>query len=158
MAGIETWLAELGLGEYVEAFVAERIERSDLPHVTEADLKEMGLPIGPRRRVLAAIEQLSADQTADSPSQAIPAPASDSAGQAADAERRHLTVMFCDLVGSTELSQQLDPEELRAWANQRLGKGQRIARLELRQDLPKSDIGKVLKRELRAPYWAERNQ
>jgi acyl-CoA synthetase (AMP-forming)/AMP-acid ligase II len=49
----------------------------------------------------------------------------------------------------------VDPEELRAWANQKLGKGQRIARLELRQDLPKSDIGKVLKRELRAPYWAE---
>jgi acyl-CoA synthetase (AMP-forming)/AMP-acid ligase II len=50
----------------------------------------------------------------------------------------------------------VDAEELRAWANQRLGKGQRIARLELRRDLPKSDIGKVLKRELRAPYWAER--
>lgn len=49
----------------------------------------------------------------------------------------------------------VDAEALRAWANQRLGKGQRIARLEFRQDLPKSDIGKVLKRELRAPYWSE---
>jgi len=48
----------------------------------------------------------------------------------------------------------IDAEELRAWANQRLGKGQRIAALELRADLPKSDIGKVLKRQLRAPYWS----
>ncbi len=48
-----------------------------------------------------------------------------------------------------------DAEELRSWANQRLGKGQRIAKLEFREDLPKSDIGKVLKRELRAPYWSE---
>ncbi len=51
---------------------------------------------------------------------------------------------------------EVDAEALREWANERLGKGQRIARLELRQDLPKSDIGKVLKRDLRAPYWAER--
>jgi acyl-CoA synthetase (AMP-forming)/AMP-acid ligase II len=47
----------------------------------------------------------------------------------------------------------VDAEELRGWANQRLGKGQRIAELEIREDLPKSDIGKVLKRELRNPYW-----
>jgi acyl-CoA synthetase (AMP-forming)/AMP-acid ligase II len=52
----------------------------------------------------------------------------------------------------------VDAEALRAWANQRLGKGQRIARLEIRRDLPKSDIGKVLKRELRAPYWSGRDQ
>ncbi len=51
-----------------------------------------------------------------------------------------------------------DAEALRTWANQRLGKGQRIAELKFRQDLPKSDIGKVLKRELRAPYWSEREK
>jgi len=50
-----------------------------------------------------------------------------------------------------------DAEALRTWANQRLGKGQRIARLEFRDELPKSDIGKVLKRELRSPYWSERD-
>jgi acyl-CoA synthetase (AMP-forming)/AMP-acid ligase II len=50
-----------------------------------------------------------------------------------------------------------DAEALRAWANERLGKGQRIAKLEFRRDLPKSDIGKVLKRDLRAPYWAGGN-
>ncbi|MBW1688118.1 MAG: 4-coumarate--CoA ligase, partial [Deltaproteobacteria bacterium] len=49
----------------------------------------------------------------------------------------------------------VDAETLRRWANQRLGKGQRIAELELREKLPKSDIGKVLKRELRTPYWDE---
>ena len=52
----------------------------------------------------------------------------------------------------------VEAEALRSWANQRLGKGQRIARLELRRDLPKSDIGKVLKRELRAPYWSGRDE
>ena len=46
---------------------------------------------------------------------------------------------------------------MRAWANERLGKGQRIAALEFRDDLPKSDIGKVLKRDLRAPYWSGRD-
>jgi acyl-CoA synthetase (AMP-forming)/AMP-acid ligase II len=50
-----------------------------------------------------------------------------------------------------------DAEALRAWANERLGKMQRIAQLEFRADLPKSDIGKVLKRELRAPYWSGRD-
>ena len=49
---------------------------------------------------------------------------------------------------------EIEAETLRAWANQRLGKMQRIAQLEFRSDLPKSDIGKVLKRELRTPYWS----
>jgi acyl-CoA synthetase (AMP-forming)/AMP-acid ligase II len=51
----------------------------------------------------------------------------------------------------------VDAEALRTWANERLGKGQRIAKLEFRRDLPKSDIGKVLKRELRAAYWSGRD-
>jgi acyl-CoA synthetase (AMP-forming)/AMP-acid ligase II len=50
-----------------------------------------------------------------------------------------------------------EAETLRSWANERLGKGQRITRLEFRRELPKSDIGKVLKRELRAPYWSRRD-
>ena len=54
-----------------------------------------------------------------------------------------------------ENADDIDAETLRSWANQRLGKGQRIAELELREELPKSDIGKVLKRELRTPYWDE---
>jgi acyl-CoA synthetase (AMP-forming)/AMP-acid ligase II len=52
---------------------------------------------------------------------------------------------------------EVDAEALRAWANERLGKMQRIAQLEFRADLPKSDIGKVLKRELRAPHWSGRD-
>ena len=51
----------------------------------------------------------------------------------------------------------VEAEALRRWANERLGKGQRIAKLEFRADLPKSDIGKVLKRELRTPYWSGRD-
>ncbi|MBR9762819.1 MAG: hypothetical protein GYB53_04630 [Rhodobacteraceae bacterium] len=49
----------------------------------------------------------------------------------------------------------IEAEALRSWANARLGKTQRIARLEIRAELPRSEIGKVLKRELRAPYWEE---
>jgi acyl-CoA synthetase (AMP-forming)/AMP-acid ligase II len=53
-----------------------------------------------------------------------------------------------------EPSAEADAEDLRLWANEKLGKGQRIAKLEFRHELPKSDIGKVLKRELRTPYWS----
>ena len=58
MSDIEGWLEQLGLGRYAAAFIENEIDRSVLPHLTEADLKEMGLPIGPRRKVLAAAEAL----------------------------------------------------------------------------------------------------
>jgi hypothetical protein len=54
MSGIREWLDELGLGDYAEAFEAERITREALPHLSEANLKELGLPMGPRAQVLAA--------------------------------------------------------------------------------------------------------
>ncbi|MFP6749376.1 MAG: adenylate/guanylate cyclase domain-containing protein, partial [Alphaproteobacteria bacterium] len=79
----------------------------ELPAITDDDLKELGLPLGPRRRILMATRTAQA---------ATPEPAGRGQGEAApasEAERRQLTVMFCDLVGSTALSQQLDPEDLR---------------------------------------------
>jgi class 3 adenylate cyclase/predicted ATPase len=97
MQSIRAWLDELGLGEFAEAFEAEEIDLATLRHVTDADLKDMGLPIGPRRKLLAAV-----------------ADGEDVASiLASQAERRQITVMFCDMVGSTALSKQLDPEELR---------------------------------------------
>ncbi|MDP6951178.1 MAG: adenylate/guanylate cyclase domain-containing protein, partial [Alphaproteobacteria bacterium] len=100
MSGIREWLDALGLGEYASAFEAEHITPDALPHLTEANLKELGLPMGPRAKVLSAAKERAAP--AAPPMEAAPR----------DAERRQITVMFCDLVGSTALSESLDPEEL----------------------------------------------
>ncbi|MCZ6522454.1 MAG: AAA family ATPase [Alphaproteobacteria bacterium] len=105
---IGEWLEGLGLDRYAEAFADNEIDLRALPHITEEDLKEMGVALGARRKMLAAIAELgdwAEPATADEMSE------DRSAG--AEAERRQLTVMFCDLVGSTALSRQLDPEDLR---------------------------------------------
>ena len=111
LADIEQWLQGLNLGKYVEAFAENEIEASDLEHLTDEDLKELGLPIGPRRRLLAATSALGAfshESTAAS-SETPSAPPK----TVSSADRRQLSVLFCDLVGSTELSGRLDPEDLR---------------------------------------------
>jgi class 3 adenylate cyclase/tetratricopeptide (TPR) repeat protein len=105
MSDIRQWLDALGLGEYAEAFEAEKIAPGDLSEFSEEDLNALGLPLGPRRRVLkAARAQAEAGLEPELPEPTAPR----------DAERRQITVMFCDLVGSTALSEQLDPEDLRA--------------------------------------------
>jgi class 3 adenylate cyclase len=107
-ADIEEWLEGLGLGKYAEAFIENEIEFETLPRLDTADLKELGLPIGPRKKFFAAIE--AADRAfADLTDSVI----AGSPPRTAEAERRQLTVMFCDLVGSTALSRRLDPEDLR---------------------------------------------
>ena len=107
---IAQWLDSLGLGQYAQAFAENGVELQHLPHLTDDDLKELGLPLGPRRHLQAAIETLPADQPSVRP---VPPPSQEPEPQPAEAERRQLTVMFCDLVGSTALSQRLDPEDLR---------------------------------------------
>ena len=103
---IAFWLEGLGLGQYAQVFIENGVELRHLPHLTDDDLKELGLPLGPRRHLQAAIETHSADQPSVPSAQEREAPP-------AEAERRQLTVMFCDLVGSTALSSRLDPEEMR---------------------------------------------
>ncbi|MEM7043446.1 MAG: adenylate/guanylate cyclase domain-containing protein [Pseudomonadota bacterium] len=109
-----SWLEELGLAQYAEALASQDIDFKSLDFLTEDDLKELGLSIGHRRRILAAIEARSAKDEAhraDAPQgQTERAPLESDPGHA---ERRQLTVMFCDLVGSTPLSRQIDPEALR---------------------------------------------
>jgi class 3 adenylate cyclase len=106
---IEAWLQGLGLERYVPAFRDNEIDGEVLPKLTSEDLREIGVAaIGHRRKLLDAIAALGAP----SPTAAVKAAVSD-ASAPADAERRHLTVMFCDLVGSTALAARLDPEELR---------------------------------------------
>jgi class 3 adenylate cyclase/tetratricopeptide (TPR) repeat protein len=107
---IEVWLQGLGLERYVPAFRDNEIDWEVLPRLTSEDLREIGVAaIGHRRKLLDAITALGAS----APTAAVRAAVSD-ASAPADAERRQLTVMFCDLVGSTALSARLDPEDLRA--------------------------------------------
>lgn len=106
---VRKWLEEGGFGRYADRFEASEIDGEALPALTDAHLKELGIPIGPRAKLLKAIGELSAAPTPVTPSDsAVP-----SAAPGAVAERRQLTVMFVDLVGSTALSGRLDPEDLR---------------------------------------------
>ncbi len=112
---VAKWLDELGLGKYTDVFLDNEIDVADLPLLTEDRLRELGLPMGPRMRLLAAVSKVVpvAEQGSVAPPPPSEAPDAAVAGTG-DAERRHLTVMFCDLVGSTELSAQFDPEDLSA--------------------------------------------
>src|SRR5215469_5454547 len=104
---VAAWLRGLGLEQYEPAFRANEIDARVLPSLTTEDLKDLGVNlVGHRRRLLDAIAALRAE-----PSTLPQRPGEGRVG--ADAERRQLTVMFCDLVGSTELSSRLDPEDLR---------------------------------------------
>jgi len=107
---IAQWLDKLGLGQYTQAFADNKVELDHLPDLTDDDLKELGLPLGPRRHLQAALRTLSADQPPDRPGMPI---ANAAEKRLSDAERRQLTVMFIDLVGSTALSGRLDPEDMR---------------------------------------------
>jgi len=101
---IGSWLHGLGLERYEPAFRNNAIDTEVLLALTESDLEKLGVLLGHRKRMLRAIDEL----------RITPLPAPAAAPSPADrAERRQLTVMFCDLVGSTELSSRLDPEDLR---------------------------------------------
>lgn len=103
---IGDWLEQNGLGKYASVFVEYEIDLIALPEITDGDLREMGLPIGPRRKLLKAARDFVSHDSAGDPADSSPSPK-------VDAERRQITVMFCDLVGSTALSTKLDPEDLR---------------------------------------------
>ena len=104
MAGVREWLRSHGLSEYADRFAENRIDLSILPDLTDEDLKELGVVLGDRRRVLRLIAELSPK----TPSAAVPV-----SQRLEEAERRQVTVMFADLVGSTALSTGMDPEDLR---------------------------------------------
>ena len=108
MPTITEWLASLALSEYAGRFAENGIDISVLPDLTEQDLKDIGVLLGHRRKMLRAISGHASTGTA-----ALPRPVTLEPDQRLDAERRHLTVMFCDLVDSTALSARLDPEDMR---------------------------------------------
>ena len=104
---ISEWLEEIGMSEYAQRFAEKDIDTAVLRHLTDQDLKELGLSLGRRRKMLAAIAEVAgAEQTSLQPASTEPKPQD-------TAERRQVTVMFSDLVGSTALSARMDPEDLR---------------------------------------------
>jgi class 3 adenylate cyclase/predicted ATPase len=104
MPGIREWLSSHGLSDYADRFAENRIDLSVLPDLTDDDLKELGVFLGDRRRILRLIAELGPkSQVPDMPGSRRPD----------EAERRQVTVMFADLVGSTALSIGMDPEDLR---------------------------------------------
>ena len=101
---VSAWLEKLGLGQYASNFADNDIDSHLLAQLTDTDLKELGISsLGHRKTIFSAIGTLGQNESA-------PTTRITSKGEA---ERRQLTVMFCDLVGSTALSERLDPEDLR---------------------------------------------
>ena len=111
MTEIEDWLKQQGLEKYGVVFAEHEITLDVLPELTESDVDRLALPTGPRRRLMVALQALRA--LSAPPSVSEPEPSVVPPTLAHEAERRQLTVMFCDLVGSTTLAERLDPEELR---------------------------------------------
>src|SRR5215467_9411831 len=107
MQQIADWLEKLGMSEYAQRFAENRIGLLVLPDLTDQHLEKLGVALGDRLKILRAIRELSVTTVAQPAASAAPV-------VQVGAERRQLTVMFCDLVGSTALSVRLDPEDLRS--------------------------------------------
>ena len=103
---IDGWLRRIGLEQYAQTFRDNAIDADVLCDLTDEHLRELGLPLGARLKLLRAVAALSTGQTPVSPEITTSAPRT-------DAERRQVTVMFSDLVGSTALAARMDPEDLR---------------------------------------------
>ena len=104
MTNLSHWLDSLGLGEYRQPFAANAVDASVLHELTERDLSDLGVRVGHRRKLLRAIAELRAAELRPPDATAMPI--------ADDGERRHLTVLFCDLAGSAALSERLDVDDM----------------------------------------------
>ena len=107
MQQIGDWLAKLGMSEYARRFAENRVDLSVLPDLTDQDLEKLGVLLGDRRKILRAIADLKSVEKPQLRTETAAPQARDTA------ERRQVTVMFSDLVGSTALSARMDPEDLR---------------------------------------------
>jgi class 3 adenylate cyclase/tetratricopeptide (TPR) repeat protein/ABC-type lipoprotein export system ATPase subunit len=116
MQTIEDWLSHLGLGKYLQAFLENDVDLRALPHITDADLQELGVSLGHRKIILAAIDGNGPPHPNGARLASIPVGRPEAqttdVPQEPTADRRLLSVLFCDLVGSTALSAQLDPEDM----------------------------------------------
>src|SRR5882724_2411748 len=111
---VGSWLRNLGLERYEPAFTEHGIDSDVLPELTEDDLEKLGIPLGDRKRLIKAIRAMLAGSHTAVVTSGAGADTHSGLPRVAAAERRHLTVMICDLVGSTALSARLDPEDMRA--------------------------------------------
>jgi SAM domain (Sterile alpha motif)/Adenylate and Guanylate cyclase catalytic domain len=109
---IVDWLDKIGMSGYAPRFAENRIDFSVLPDLTDQDLEKMGVILGDRRKILRAIAALS-DSGKAAHKTTAPAHATSAVRPLDAAERRQVTIMFSDLVGSTALSVRMDPEDLR---------------------------------------------
>jgi class 3 adenylate cyclase len=109
---IAQWLKQQGLAQYARAFKEHNIGFDVLPGLGDEDLKELGVRLGDRKRLLAAIADLRMALQSASEAKTSAVARGPPTGRV-DPERRQLTLLFCDLVASTELSARLDPEDLR---------------------------------------------
>ena len=108
MSDFASWLDNLNLGQYHDVLAENDVDLETVQHLTDQDLTELGLSLGHRRKLMAAISDPGFSDHGSST-----ATSSAERNSPASAERRQITVMFCDLVGSTSLSSRLDPEDLR---------------------------------------------
>ena len=113
MQQIADWLEKLGMSEYAERFAESDIDIDVLSELTDQDFDRLGVSLGHRRRILRAIRELGASPIAAVTERQISAPTAQEPAPKDTAERRQVTVMFSDLVGSTALSARMDPEDLR---------------------------------------------
>ena len=112
MQEIADWLEKLGMSEYAGRFAENDIDIAVLRDLTDQDLKEIGISLGHRRKLLRAIAELDGGDRG-TPNPSVAAAVSVAPQPQDTAERRQVTVMFSDLVGSTALSARMDPEDLR---------------------------------------------
>jgi class 3 adenylate cyclase len=105
---LREWLRSLGLERYEPVFRENDIDADVIRDLTDEHLRELAVPMGARLKLLKAIAELGSDTALNNPAAVAPQPIAQ-----ATAERRQVTVMFCDLVGSTALSARMDPEDLR---------------------------------------------
>jgi hypothetical protein len=113
---IADWLGKLGMSEYAQRFAENRVDLSVLPDLTDLDLEKLGVLLGDRRKMLRAIAKLNdmpeaLARGASSASTPAVAPAPPVSVAEAVGERRHVTVMFCDLVDSTGIAARLDADK-----------------------------------------------
>ena len=113
MQQIADWLKKLGMSEYAERFAESDIDIDVLSELTDHDFDRLGVSLGHRRKILRAIRELSASPIAASTERQASAPTVPEPAPKDTAERRQVTVMFSDFVGSTALSARMDPEDLR---------------------------------------------
>jgi class 3 adenylate cyclase/predicted ATPase len=109
---IGDWLRDLGFARYAPTFAENAIDADVLSDLTEADLEKLGIPLGDRKRLLKAIRALHRDSPGELITGGGEAQSVRDQSRLTAAERRHLTVMVCDLVGSTAISARLDPEDM----------------------------------------------